>query len=51
VSIDKNLKLALYCENVFDSAAVNYIHPEAFIASRYGRLQPRTTGIRLGYDF
>ena len=51
VAIDKNLKLALYCENVLDSAAVNYIHPEAFIASRYGRLQPRTTGVRLGYDF
>jgi outer membrane receptor protein involved in Fe transport len=51
VAIDRNLKLALYCENVFDSAAITYIHPEAFIASRYGRLQPRTTGIRVGYDF
>jgi outer membrane receptor protein involved in Fe transport len=51
VTLDKNLKLALYCENVFDSEAITYIHPEAFIASRYGRLQPRTTGIRMNYDF
>jgi iron complex outermembrane receptor protein len=51
VAIDKNLKLALYGENIFDSAAIDYIHPEAFVASRYGRLQPRTIGIRLGYDF
>lgn len=51
VAIDQNLKLALYCENVFDSSAITYVHPEAFIASRYGRLQPRTIGVRLGYDF
>jgi iron complex outermembrane recepter protein len=51
VNIDRRLMLALYCENVLDSAAIAYVHPEAFIASRYGRLQPRTIGVRLGYDF
>jgi iron complex outermembrane recepter protein len=51
VAIDRRLTVALYCENVLDSAAIAYVHPEAFIASRYGRLQPRTTGVRMNYDF
>jgi outer membrane receptor protein involved in Fe transport len=51
LAIDRRLTIAAYCENVFDSAAIVYVHPEAFIASRYGRLQPRTIGLRLGYDF
>jgi iron complex outermembrane recepter protein len=51
VSIDRRLTVAAYCENVFDSAAIAYVHPEAFIASRYGRLQPRTIGVRMNYDF
>jgi iron complex outermembrane receptor protein len=51
VAIDRRLTVALYCENVLDSAAIAYVHPEAFIASRYGRLQPRTTGVRMNYEF
>jgi outer membrane receptor protein involved in Fe transport len=51
LAIDRRLTVAAYCENVFDSAAIVYVHPEAFVASRYGRLQPRTIGVRMGYDF
>lgn len=39
----------LYVENLFDDHSVVYIHPEAFLASRFGTLRPRTVGIRLGY--
>lgn len=39
----------LYVENVFDDHSVTYIHPEAFLASRFGTLRPRTVGIRIGY--
>ncbi|MBB5709940.1 TonB-dependent receptor [Sphingomonas xinjiangensis] len=39
----------LYIENVFDDHSVIYIHPEAFLVSRFGTLRPRTIGIRLGY--
>jgi iron complex outermembrane receptor protein len=39
----------LYVENVFDDHSVVYIHPEAFLVSRFGTLRPRTIGIRLGY--
>ncbi len=38
-----------YVENVFDDHSVVYIHPEAFLVSRFGTLRPRTIGIRLGY--
>jgi iron complex outermembrane receptor protein len=38
-----------YVENVFDDHSVVYIHPEAFLVSRFGTLRPRTVGIRLGY--
>jgi len=38
----------LYVENVFDDHSVVYIHPEAFLVSRFGTLRPRTVGIRLG---
>lgn len=38
-----------YVENVFDDHSVTYIHPEAFLVSRFGTLRPRTIGIRLGY--
>jgi len=51
VAIDRRLQVTTYCENVFDSAAIVYLHPEAFIESRYGRLQPRTIGVRMNYDF
>lgn len=40
-----------YVENVFDDRSINYIHPEAFIDGRYGRLRPRTIGVRVGYEF
>lgn len=40
-----------YVENLFDDHSINYIHPEAFIDGRYGRLRPRTVGVRLGYEY
>lgn len=39
----------LYVENVFDDHSTVYIHPEAFLVSRFGTLRPRTIGVRLGY--
>ena len=39
----------LYVENVFDDHSITYIHPEAFLVSRFGTLRPRTVGIRIGY--
>ena len=39
----------LYVENVFDDHSIVYIHPEAFLNSRFGTLRPRTVGIRIGY--
>lgn len=39
-----------YVENVLDDRSITYIHPEGFVDSRFGRLQPRTFGIRLGYN-
>jgi outer membrane receptor protein involved in Fe transport len=39
----------LYVENLTDDHSVVYIHPEAFLVSRFGTLRPRTVGIRLGY--
>jgi iron complex outermembrane receptor protein len=44
-----NLSAQLYVENLFDDHSVVYVHPEAFLASRFGTLRPRTVGIRLGY--
>jgi hypothetical protein len=41
----------LYVENLGNSDAVVYIHPEAFIDSRYAILRPRTFGVRVGYQF
>lgn len=56
--VDANLAFAFekvtvgaYVENLFDDHSVNYIHPEAFIDGRYGRLRPRTVGVRVGYEF
>ena len=40
----------LYVENLGNSRATTYIHPEAFVYSRYGILRPRTFGIRIGYN-
>lgn len=39
----------LYVENLFDDHSVTYIHPEAFLVSRFGTMRPRTFGIRLSY--
>jgi iron complex outermembrane receptor protein len=43
--------VAAYVENLFDDHSVNYIHPEAFLDGRYGRLRPRTIGVRVGYEY
>ena len=40
-----------YVENLGNSRAVTYVHPETFVYSRYIILRPRTFGIRLGYGF
>lgn len=40
-----------YVENLFDDRSVNYIHPEAFLDGRYGRLRPRTIGVRLSFEY
>lgn len=39
----------LYAENLFDDHSITYIHPEAFLVSRFGTLRPRTVGVRVGY--
>lgn len=39
----------VYVENLFDDHSITYIHPEAFLVSRFGTMRPRTIGIRLGY--
>jgi len=39
-----------YVENLGNSDAVVYIHPEAFVDSRYAVLRPRTFGVRFGYQ-
>jgi iron complex outermembrane recepter protein len=44
------LSATAYVENVFDDHSITYIHPEAFLASRFGTMRPRTFGVRLGYD-
>jgi hypothetical protein len=40
----------LYGENLSNSRAVTYVHPEAFTYSRYLVLRPRTFGMRFGYN-
>jgi len=44
-----DLSAQLYVENLFDDHSITYIHPEAFLNSRFGTMRPRTFGIRLGY--
>lgn len=36
--------------NLFNDDSITYIHPEAFLASRYGTMRPRTVGLRINYD-
>jgi len=43
--------IGAYVENLFDSRKVTYVHPEAFLVSRYAEQRPRTIGVRVGYDF
>ncbi|WP_293352813.1 TonB-dependent receptor [Phenylobacterium sp.] len=43
--------VAAYVENLFNSRKITYVHPEAFIASRFAEQRPRTFGVRVGYDF
>lgn len=40
-----------YVENLFDSRKVTYVHPEAFLVSRYAEQRPRTIGVRAGREF
>jgi outer membrane receptor protein involved in Fe transport len=44
------LAVTAYVENLFDDHSITYVHPEAFLASRFGMLRPRTVGIRIGYS-
>ena len=39
-----------YIENVTDDDSITYVHPEAFIASKFGVLRPRTVGVRVGFS-
>ncbi len=47
----RKMTATLYVENLGNSDAVVYIHPEAFIDSRYAIVRPRTFGVRVGYQF
>lgn len=47
----RQLTATAYVENLFDDNSITYIHPEAFLASRFGTMRPRTVGLRLNYDF
>lgn len=40
-----------YVENLFDTDAITYVHPEAFLDSRYAKQRPLTFGLRVGFDF
>lgn len=46
-----DLSITAYVENLLDDNSITYVHPEAFLASRYATLRPRTIGVRLGYSF
>ena len=45
-----DVNVTLYVENLTNSRKTTYIHPEAFVYSRYGILRPRTFGVRVGYN-
>lgn len=46
-----NWTATAYVENLFDDQSITYIHPEAFLASRFGTMRPRTVGVRIGYEY
>jgi iron complex outermembrane receptor protein len=50
VAIDQ-LTIGAYVENLLDDHSITYVHPEAFLASRFATMRPRTAGVRLGYAF
>lgn len=50
VAMDR-LTVGAYVENLFDDHSITYVHPEAFVSSRFGTMRPRTVGVRAGYDF
>lgn len=47
----RQLSATLYVENLGNSRAVVYIHPENFVYSRDAILRPRTVGVRMSYDY
>lgn len=47
----EKLTVGLYVENLFDDHSITYVHPEAFLANRFGTMRPRTFGVRVGYEF
>ena len=47
----RNYTVGVYVENLFDDRSVTYVHPEAFLDSRYALVRPRTVGVRVGYRF
>nr|WP_298718134.1 TonB-dependent receptor [uncultured Steroidobacter sp.] len=50
-AILRQLTVTTYVENLFNDDSITYIHPEAFLASRFGTMRPRTVGLRINYDF
>ncbi|WP_116810564.1 TonB-dependent receptor [Steroidobacter cummioxidans] len=44
------LIVTTYVENLLNDDSVTYIHPEAFLANRFGTMRPRTIGLRINYD-
>lgn len=44
------LTVTTYVENLLNDDSVTYIHPEAFLANRFGTMRPRTIGLRINYD-
>ncbi|WP_269714906.1 TonB-dependent receptor [Caulobacter sp. NIBR2454] len=50
VSFDK-FTVGAYVENLLDDDSITYVHPEAFLANRFGTMRPRTAGVRVGYEF
>ncbi|HEY0940986.1 MAG TPA: TonB-dependent receptor [Steroidobacter sp.] len=44
------LTVTSYVENLFNDDSITYIHPEQFLANRFGTMRPRTIGLRINYD-
>lgn len=47
----ERVTVGLYAENLFNDRSITYVHPEAFLDSRYGVVRPRTLGVRVSYDY